>query len=157
MPHRWLVKNAEVRQRESKTKRRSRVRSTKWGFVKKKVGGFRYKPRGDWSSFAKVRKLCFLCSCKQTWERLAYLTGVCGTHTSYVICRNADWLYSPPGAMWGTFYCGWMHFIYFWTVEKNTCLLQFLTLGRARIIFNIHCPPKVWKRPRKVGFWTISA
>ncbi len=22
--------------------------------------------------------------------------------------------------------------------------------------FYIHCPPKVWKRPRKVGFWTIS-
>ncbi len=22
---------------------------------------------------------------------------------------------------------------------------------------DIHCPPKVWKRPRKVGFWTISA
>ncbi len=21
----------------------------------------------------------------------------------------------------------------------------------------IHCPPKVWKRPRKVGFWTILA
>ncbi len=35
-------------------------------FVKKNVGGFRYKPRGDWFSFAKVRKLCFICSCIQT-------------------------------------------------------------------------------------------
>uniref|UniRef100_A0A672N3G6 DUF5577 domain-containing protein n=1 Tax=Sinocyclocheilus grahami TaxID=75366 RepID=A0A672N3G6_SINGR len=41
---------------------------------KEKFGGFRYKPRGDWFSFAKVRKLCFLCSCKQTLvlTRLAY-------------------------------------------------------------------------------------
>ncbi len=23
--------------------------------------------------------------------------------------------------------------------------------------FHIHCPPKVWKRPRKVGLWTILA
>ncbi len=28
-------------------------------------GGFQYKTRGDWFSFAKVRKLC---SCKQTCE-----------------------------------------------------------------------------------------
>ncbi len=27
------------------------------------LGGFRYKPREDWFSFAKVKKLCFLCSC----------------------------------------------------------------------------------------------
>ncbi len=32
------------------------------------VGGFWYEPRGDWFSFGKVRKLCFLCSCKQTRE-----------------------------------------------------------------------------------------
>ncbi len=63
---RWLVTNAEARRRENKTNHRSRIRSTKWGFVKKNVGGFRYKPRGDWFCFAKVRKLCFLCSCKQT-------------------------------------------------------------------------------------------
>ncbi len=63
---RWLVTNAEARRRDSKTKRRSRIRSTKRGFVKKNVRGFRYKPRGDWFSFGKVRKLCFLCSCIQT-------------------------------------------------------------------------------------------
>ncbi len=54
--------------RDNKTKRQSRIRSTNQGFVKKNVGGFHYKPRGDWFSFAKVRKLCFLCSCKQTRE-----------------------------------------------------------------------------------------
>ncbi len=73
--------------RENKTKRRSRIRSTYRGFVKKIVWGFWYKPRGDWFSFAKVRKLCFLCSCKQTRETTCF-TGACATHTSYVIRRN---------------------------------------------------------------------
>ncbi len=31
--------------------------------VKKNVRGFRYKPKGDWFSFPKIRKHCFLCSC----------------------------------------------------------------------------------------------
>uniref|UniRef100_A0A672LEP3 Arachidonate 5-lipoxygenase n=1 Tax=Sinocyclocheilus grahami TaxID=75366 RepID=A0A672LEP3_SINGR len=47
----------------ARSKQRSLIRSTKRGFVKKNVGGFQYKPRGDWFSFAKVRVLCFLCSC----------------------------------------------------------------------------------------------
>ncbi len=42
----------QTRRRDSKTKRLSRIRSTKWGFVKKNVRGFRYKLRGDWFSFA---------------------------------------------------------------------------------------------------------
>ncbi len=54
--------------RENKTKHRARIRSTNRGFVKKNVVGFWYKPRGDWFSFAKLRKLCFPCSCKQTHE-----------------------------------------------------------------------------------------
>ncbi len=45
----------------------ARIRSTN-RFVKKNVGGVQYKPRGDWFSFATVRKLYFLCSCKQTRE-----------------------------------------------------------------------------------------
>ncbi len=62
-------------------------RRTKQGFVKKNVGGCRYKPRGDWFSFAKVRKLCFLCSCKQTLV-FARLTHACAAPASYVICRK---------------------------------------------------------------------
>ncbi len=74
--------------KENKTKRWSQIRSTNWGFVKKNVGGFRYKPRGDWFSFAKVRKLCFLCSCKQTCETSISQRRARATHTSYVIHRN---------------------------------------------------------------------
>ncbi len=59
---------------------RMTLRSTNRGFVKKNVGRFWYKPRGDWFSFAKVRKLCF---CKQTYLRDAH-----ATHTSYIIRRN---------------------------------------------------------------------
>ncbi len=44
---------------------------------------FRYKPRGDWFSFAKVRKLCFL---KQTRE-----TSISQRHT-----RDAYVLRHPP-------------------------------------------------------------
>ncbi len=75
--------------RENKTKCRSRIRSTKRGFVKKNVRGFRYKPRGDWFSFGKVRKLCFLCSCKQTLV-FARLTWACATPTSGGICRKGS-------------------------------------------------------------------
>ncbi len=74
-----------------KKKHWSRIRSTKRGFIKKNVRGFRYKPRGDWFSFAKVRKLCFfcfLCSCKQTGEtsisqRSMRLTSSAGTASVY--------------------------------------------------------------------------
>jgi len=34
----------------------NRLRSTKTRICKENVGGFRNKPRGDWFSFAKVRK-----------------------------------------------------------------------------------------------------
>ncbi len=35
---------------------------------------------------------------------------------------------------------------------------RFQTFGGQCVCVYIytHCPPKVWKRPRKVGFWTIS-
>ncbi len=71
-----VATNAE----RDKTKRRSRIRSTKQGFVKNSVRGFRYKPRGDWFFFAKVRKLCFLCSCKQTRE-----TSISQRRCAYVL------------------------------------------------------------------------
>ncbi len=136
---RWLVTNAEARRRDSKTKWRSRIRSTKRGFVKKNVGGFRYKPRGDWFSFAKVRKLCFLCLWKQTRETSIshrctlriHPTSSAGTACTYDSQRkweksilNMDifltkmhqfatgGLYLPPGAVWRTFYYGWAHFIW---------------------------------------------
>ncbi len=79
----WLVTSM----RENKTKRRSRIRSTKRGFVKKNVRGFRYKPSENWFSFAKVRKLCFLCSCKQTCG--TSISQRRATPTSYVIRRNS--------------------------------------------------------------------
>ncbi len=90
---RWSVTNVDVQQREKKTKCRSRIRSTKQGFVKKNVGGFRYKPRGDWFSFAKVRKLCFLCSCKQMLL-FARLTRTCvsgGIHRKGCISWMRIW------------------------------------------------------------------
>ncbi len=36
---------------------RTKQNKSKRGFVKKIVGGFRYKPRRDWFSFAPVNKL----------------------------------------------------------------------------------------------------
>ncbi len=72
-----------------RTKQTSRIRSTKRGFVKKNVRGFRYKPRGDWFSFAKVRKLCFRCSYKQTLF-FARLTHACAAPASYGIHRKGS-------------------------------------------------------------------
>ncbi len=80
-------------ERWERTKRRSRIRSTKQGFVKKNVRGFRYKPRGDWFSFGKVRKLCFLCSYKQMLF-FARLTHTCAAPVSYVICRKGSLLWT---------------------------------------------------------------
>ncbi len=80
-------------ERWERTKRRSRIRSTKQGFVKKNVRGFRYKPRGDWFSFGKVRKLCFLCSYKQMLF-FARLTHTCAAPVSYVIRRKGSLLWT---------------------------------------------------------------
>ncbi len=59
------------------------IRSKKQGFGKKNDEGFWYKPRGDWFSFAKVRNVGFLCSCKQTRE-----TSISQRRTSFVIYSN---------------------------------------------------------------------
>ncbi len=66
---------------QSKTKHRSWIKNTKQGFVKKNVRGFRYKPRGDWFSFA-VNKTWFL------WDEYI-LTGPYSTLMSYAIRWNA--------------------------------------------------------------------
>ncbi len=98
-------------------------------------------PRGDWLSFAKVRNLCLLWSCKQTCEtckshrcvrdvyvlrhppeRLPRLT-ISRSETKvfcfkywYFSYKNTSIryrrLYSLPKAMWGMFYYGWMRFIW---------------------------------------------
>ncbi len=127
-------------QKKNKTKI-ERIRSTKQGFVKKNVRGFWYKPRGDWFSFDKVWKLCFLCYCKQTREtsishshawriRPTSSAGTASTYDSQqkleIKCYyfwNMDiyltkmhgfvtgGLYSPPGAVWGTFYYECVHYV----------------------------------------------
>ncbi len=48
---------------------------------------FRYKPRGDWFSFAKVENLVSFAPVNKL-VRLAYLWGTCAAHTSYVIRWN---------------------------------------------------------------------
>ncbi len=129
---------------QNKTKRQSQIRNTKQGFVKENVGEFRYKPRGDWFTFAKVRKLCLLKQMRETSisQRHAQRirpTSSAGTllHTtvsrsdrkvfiSFEICIfflqklidfwPARGLYSPPGAVCGTFYYG--------LLKANTCSLQ---------------------------------
>ncbi len=86
---RRLETYVEAWRRDSKQKWRLRIRSTKWGFLKKNVGGVRYKPRRDWFSFAKVRKLFFLCSCKQTHETsISHRRVRCTYVLLYVICQN---------------------------------------------------------------------
>ncbi len=48
------------RAQSSKTVQMLDIHTTNRGFVKKNVGGFRYKPRGDWFSFAKAENFaCF--------------------------------------------------------------------------------------------------
>ncbi len=76
----WVWKRREERAK------RSQIRSTIWGFVKKNVRWSQYKPRGGWFSFAKERKLCFLCSCKQ------YETSISRRCILY-----AYFLHHPPG------------------------------------------------------------
>ncbi len=60
---------------------------------------------------------------------------------------------------------GWIFTIIGWMFShtaatqlcSNSLYKWFLHNRSPLIYFNIHCPPKVWKRPRKVGFWTILA
>ncbi len=123
--------------RENKTKCGSWMRSTNREFVKKNVRGFRYKPRGDWFSFAKVKKLCFLWSCNQTcdtsisqkWRIRPTSSAGNGLHVWQIpevrvyYVWNMDifltkthgfatgGLYSSPGAVWGMFYHGCARFV----------------------------------------------
>ncbi len=75
----WLVTNTEREQNQIT----SWIRSKKQGFGKKNDEGFWYKPRGDWFSFAKVRNVGFLCSCKQPRE-----TSISQRRTSFIIYSN---------------------------------------------------------------------
>ncbi len=86
---RLLVMNVEARRRERTKQNAGREISTKQGFLNKNVRGFRYKPRENWFSFAKVRKRCFLCFCKETLV-FSRLTFACATHTSYVIRQKGS-------------------------------------------------------------------
>ncbi len=79
--------SAEKRE-QNKMRSQNHKRSTIWGFVKKNVRGSQYKPRGDWFSFAKVGKLCFLCSCNVK----QYETSI-----SRRCIRNVYFLRHPPG------------------------------------------------------------
>ncbi len=80
---------SDKRRERTKQKSRSRIRSTKQGFVKENVGWFRYKPSGDWFCFAKVRKLCFIRFCE--WEfsfshsHTTFPRGMHVTYTYYII------------------------------------------------------------------------
>ncbi len=137
-------------ERGERTKRRSWIRSTNRIFVQKNVGGFWYESRGDWFSFAPVNKLV----------RLAYLRGVCVTHTSsagpasaydsqqkweksvslkcgYISCKT-------HGIAKGCLYSACMRhafimyaralFNVFWTVKEKRPSTA-ITLGIARAIF----------------------
>ncbi len=132
--------NAEARRRDSKTKRQSRIRSTKRGFVKKTIGGFRYKPRGDWFSFVKVRKLCFLCSCIQTLE-----TSISQRHariaaTSYVICRNSF-------CVWQILYCPlYLLFVYHYS-SIEMCIVVYESIGVIITVY-MHVVPKFIRSQR---------
>ncbi len=125
-----------------KTKRQSWIRSTKWGFAKRDVRGFRYRPRRDWFVFCKERKLCFFCSSKQTLVFASPSSSAGKTFKyGYLSFKNA-WicfrrrLFTPRsrerhGLLW---MCA-LYLTTFGLLKKNTTLI--LALGRARIIFYI--------------------
>ncbi len=158
------------------TKCQSRIRSTKRGFVKKNAGGFRYKPRGDWFSFGKVRKHCFLSSCKQT---LFLARRACAAPAVRPISstRRQSLLNARTtvGESYTTVYCLkkqkflqkfidllqeafihvrhiliWMDALYvttFGLLNKNTHPCHYrLKLGRARTILNITSVGFVWEK-----------
>ncbi len=74
----------------------SRIRSTKQGFVKKNVRGLRYKPRGDWFSFGKVRKRCFLCSYKHKQRKLHTTVYIVLNMDLFIFYKNASIRYRRP-------------------------------------------------------------
>ncbi len=141
------------------------------------MSGFRYKPRGDWFSFAKVRKLCFLCSCKQTRETSISHRRVCDVYVllhpperlprmtvaevresvynilnMYIFLTKTyrfttGGLYSHPAAVWGTFYYGWMCFIWLlldcWKKHPSTPILN---AWKSKDNFNITLIGFVWNK-----------
>ncbi len=118
---------------------------------------------------------CCLCS---TLPLSSLITGACATPTSYVIRQNGlhvrqrKWeksvykvlnmdifltkmhrfptgdLYSPPGAVWGLFYYGWMCFL--WLLldcKKNTRLVPFYKAWKNKDNFFLITPIGfVWKK-----------
>ncbi len=96
---------------------------------KTNVGGFRYKPRRDCCCFGKLRKLCFLCSCKQTRENSIYQRRV---RDAYIWIHIDEALIHPRFTMDAC-----TSFDVLWTVEQKHPPTGILKLGRARIFFNI--------------------
>ncbi len=86
---------------------------------------FRYKPGGDWFSFAKVRKLCFLCSCKQS---VKVFQKVFITFEIWIFflqkCTNSlqeAFIHAPEPCEARFIMDARTLFDVFWTVEQNHC------------------------------------
>ncbi len=129
---------------------------------KENVGGFRYEPRGDWFSFAKVRKRSFS---EAHARRLRHpperfpSTTVSGSENLFNYIWNMDiyltkshgfttgGLYSPPGAAWGMFYYECSHFISrLLNCWQQTPAYPTESLGGDRTIFNITLIGFIWKK-----------
>ncbi len=134
-----------------------------------------YKPRGDWFSFTKLRKLCVLCYCKQTSEtsiskwhicdvlrhppRKAYTydsrrkweKGVYNVLNMDIFLTKTHWFAQeafihPPEPSEALFNMdGCALFDVFWTVEQKHPQIAMKTLGKARIILYITLIGFVWK------------
>ncbi len=134
----------------------------KMRICKENVGGFRYEPRGDWFSFAKVRKRSFS---EAHARRLRHpperfpSTTVSGSENLFNYIWNMDiyltkshgfttrGLYSPPGAAWGMFYYGCSHFISrLLSCWQQTPSYPTERLGGDRTMFNITLIGFFWKK-----------
>ncbi len=114
---------------ENKTKHRSRIRSTKQGFVKKNVRGFRFKPRGDWFSFAV----------KKAWFSRDY----------HILLFS----YSPTPRNRVEYFLWWMDAL-FWASKARPLFAAIIRLWRARTFFNITQNIFIWKKSNlHLGGW----
>ncbi len=136
---------------------------------KENVGGFRYEPRGDWFSFAKVRKRSFFCSCISQRR----------THNIYVIHRNdfcvpqsaevriylitfEIWIFilqNPMDSLQEAFIhppelcetrfimdARTLFHVFFWTVDNKLPLTPLKVLAGTGQCFNITLIGFVWKK-----------